>query len=83
VTALLQWYPHQDFAYPAAAGTARKTLAGIARPHGPMKMPMALPIGDLDLIVTALPTKCTLKAVRDNALLQMVSLAASGATSWH
>jgi integrase len=50
----------------------RKTLAGIARVNGrPKKKAKALPIEDLELIVTSLAGLGTLKAARDNALLQV------------
>ena len=72
LTALSQWHVHQGFADPAATSTVRKTLAGIARTNGrPKKKAKALPIEDLELIVATLATVGTLKAARDNALLQV------------
>lgn len=72
MTALSQWHVHQGFADPAATSTVRKTLAGIARTNGrPKKKAKALPIEDLELIVATLASACTLKAARDNALLQV------------
>lgn len=72
LTALSQWHVHQGFADPAATPTVRKTLTGIARVNGrPKKKAKALPIEDLELIVAALAGLGTLKAARDNALLQV------------
>ncbi|MEA9443628.1 MULTISPECIES: tyrosine-type recombinase/integrase [Aeromonas] len=72
LTALSQWHVHQSFADPAATPTVRKTLAGIARTNGrPKKKAKALPIEDLELIVANLASLGTLKAARDNALLQV------------
>jgi integrase len=72
LTALSQWHVHQGFADPTASPTVRKTLAGIARSNGrPKKKARALPIEDLELIVAALASQGTLKAARDNALLQI------------
>ena len=72
LTALSQWHVHQGFADPAATPTVRKTLAGIARTNGrPKKKAKALPIEDLELIVANLASLGTLKAARDNALLQV------------
>lgn len=72
LTALSQWHAYQGFADPAAGATVRKTLVGIARTHGrPKKKAKALPIEDLELIVAALAAQGTLKAARDNALLQL------------
>lgn len=72
VTALSQWHLHQGFADPAATPTVRKTLAGIARTHGkPKKKAKALPVEDLERITAQLASLHTLKALRDNALLQV------------
>jgi len=72
LTALSQWHVHQGFADPASTPTVRKTLAGIARIHGkPKKKAKALPLEDLERIVTRLASINTLKAKRDNALLQV------------
>lgn len=72
LTALSQWHAYQGFADPAAGATVRKTLAGIARTHGrPKKKAKALPVEDLERIVAALDSLGTLKAARDNALLQV------------
>ena len=72
LTALSQWHVHQGFADPASTPTVRKTLAGIARVHGkPKKKAKALPLEDLERIVTRLASIDTLKAKRDNALLQI------------
>lgn len=72
ISALSQWHVHQSFANPAAAPTVRKTLAEIARINGrPKKKAKALPIEHLGLIVATLAGLGTLKAMRDNALLQV------------
>jgi integrase len=72
LTALSQWHVHQGFADPASTPTVRKTLAGIARMHGkPKQKAKALPVEDLECIVAHLATLDTLKAKRDNALLQV------------
>jgi integrase len=72
LTALSQWHVHQGFADPASTPTVRKTLAGIERVHGkPKKKAKALPLEDLERIATHLASLDTLKAKRDNALLQV------------
>jgi integrase len=72
LTALSQWHVHQGFADPASTPTVRKTLAGIARIHGrPKKKARALPLEDLERIVTHLAGLDSLKARRDSALLQL------------
>jgi integrase len=72
LTALSQWHAHQGFADPASTPTVRKTLKGIERIHGrPKKKAKALPIEDLERIVMRLSEMDTLKAKRDNALLQL------------
>lgn len=72
LTALSQWHAHQGFVDPASTPTVRKTLKGIARTHGrPRKKAKALPIEDLERIVMCLSEMDTLKAKRDNALLQL------------
>ncbi|MCE3608232.1 site-specific integrase [Massilia sp. P8910] len=72
LTALSQWHVHQGFADPASTPTVRKTLAGITRTNGKPKMKAkALPVEDLERIVGALANLGTLKAARDNALLQI------------
>lgn len=72
LTALSQWHIHQGFADPTATPTVRKTLAGIARIHGkPKKKAKALLVEDMERIVTYLTCLNTLKAKRDNALLQI------------
>ena len=72
LTALSQWHVHQGFADPASTPTVRKTLGGIARTHGkPKKKAKALPLEDLERIVAHLASLDTLKARRDNALLQI------------
>ncbi|MDQ1921534.1 site-specific integrase [Massilia pseudoviolaceinigra] len=72
LTALSQWHVHQGFADPASTPTVRKTLAGITRTNGkPKKKAKALPVEDLERIVAQLANLETLKALRDNALLQI------------
>ena len=72
LTALSQWHIHQGFADPASTPTVRKTLAGIERTHGkPKKKAKALPLEDLERIAAHLASVDTLKAKRDNALLQV------------
>lgn len=72
LTALSQWHVYQGFADPASTPTVRKTLTGIARLHGkPKNKAKALPVEDLERIVTCLASLDTLKAKRDNALLQI------------
>ncbi len=72
LTALSQWHVYQGFADPAATATVRKTLSGIQRVHGkPKRKAKALPLEDLQRIVAQLAALDTLKARRDNALLQI------------
>ena len=72
LTALSQWHLHQGFSDPASTPTVRKTLAGVARTHGrPKKKAKALPVEDLELISAHLAGITTLRAKRDNALLQI------------
>lgn len=72
LTALSQWHIHQGFADPASTPTVRKTLSGIQRVHGkPKRKAKALPLEDLERIVAQLAGLDTLKAKRDNALLQI------------
>lgn len=72
MTALSQWHTHQGFADPTASATVRKTLAGIGRKNGrPRKKAKALPIEDLEIIVAMLAGDDTVRAKRDNALLQL------------
>lgn len=72
LTALSQWHTHQGFTDPASTPTVRKTLLGIGRTHGkPKKKAKALPIEDLERIAQHLVSLGTLKAKRDNALLQI------------
>ncbi|WP_151638082.1 site-specific integrase [Noviherbaspirillum aerium] len=72
LTALSQWHLHQGFPNPAATPTVRKTLSGILRTYGkPKAKAKALPIEDLELIVSALAGQPTLSATRDSALLQI------------
>lgn len=72
LTALSQWHVYQGFVDPAATPTVRKTLSGIQRVHGkPKRKAKALPLEDLQRIVAQLAALDTLKARRDNALLQI------------
>lgn len=72
LTALSQWHLYQGFADPASTPTVRKTMSGIARLHGkPKKKAKALPLEDLERIAACLAEQPTLKARRDNALLQL------------
>ncbi|MFZ6774777.1 site-specific integrase [Undibacterium sp. SXout7W] len=72
LTALSQWHIQQGFPDPAADITVRKTMSGISRLHGtPKKKAKALPLEDLIKIVINLNASDTLKAKRDNALLQL------------
>lgn len=72
LTALSQWHVYQGFGDPASTPTVRKTLAGIARVHGkPKKKAKALPLEDLEVIVTRLAALGGIKALRDSALLQL------------
>jgi integrase len=72
ITALSRWHVHQDFRDPTATTTVRKTLLGISRTHGkPRRQAKALPVEDLDRISESLIDAGTLRAVRDNALLQV------------
>jgi integrase len=72
LTALAQWHIHQGFQDPTNSSTMAKTMAGVARQKGrPKNQAKALPVEDLDLISVALVTQGTLKAIRDNALLQI------------
>lgn len=72
ITALSRWHVHQDFRDPTATTTVRKTLLGISRTNGqPRRQAKALPVEDLDHIAETLVKADTLRAVRDNALLQV------------
>ena len=72
LTALSQWHIHQGFVDPAATPAVRKTLTGITRIYGkPKKKAKALPVEDMERIVMHLTCLNTLRAKRDNALLQI------------
>jgi integrase len=72
ITALSRWHVHQDFRDPTATSMVRKTLLGISRTHGkPRRQAKALPVEDLDRIAMSLIKAGTLRAARDNALLQV------------
>ncbi len=72
LTALSQWHIQQGFADCTTTATVRKTLAGIIRLHGtPKKKAKALPVEDLQAIVRCIAQNQSLKAIRDNALLQL------------
>lgn len=72
LTALSQWHVQQGFADPTASKTVSKTMAGVARQKGqPKRQAKALPVDDLDRIAVVLDRAGTMRAVRDNALLQI------------
>ncbi len=72
LTALSQWHAYQGFRDPASTPTVRKTMSGIQRLHGkPKKKAKALPLEDMERIAAHLGGLATLKARRDNALLQL------------
>jgi len=72
LTALSQWHVFQQFPNPTDTATVRKVMVGIGRVNGrPKKKARALPVEDLERIVAALAGLGTLKAARDNALLQV------------
>ncbi|CDG83220.1 phage integrase family protein [Janthinobacterium agaricidamnosum NBRC 102515 = DSM 9628] len=72
LTALSQWHSYQGFRDPASTPTVRKTMSGIQRLHGkPKKKAKALPLEDMQRIAAHLASLDTLKARRDNALLQL------------
>ncbi|MFZ6765714.1 site-specific integrase [Undibacterium sp. Di26W] len=71
LTALSQWHVHQGFPDTTSLPKVRKTLTGITRVHGkPKKKAKALPVEDLERIITSLAQLGTVKAKRDSALLQ-------------
>lgn len=72
LTALSRWHVSQGFPDPASTPTVRKTMTGITRRHGaPKRKAKALPVEDLEKIAARLAELGTLKARRDNALLQI------------
>lgn len=72
LTALSQWHRYQGFSDPTISPTVRKTLRGIERTHGrPRQQAPALPVADLEIIVTYLAGLPELAALRDSALLQI------------
>jgi integrase len=72
LTALKNWHTYQGFPDPTQHPVVSKTLAGIIRTHGrpKAKAPPLLP-EDLLKIVAYLTQEATLRACRDNALLQL------------
>lgn len=72
LTALKNWHIYQDFPDPTAHPSISKTMAGIMRIHGrpKEKAPPLLP-EQLVRIATLLSKEETLRACRDNALLQI------------
>lgn len=72
LTALAQWHLFQGFPDPTADSNVRKTLKGITRTNGkPKRKAKALPIEDLERIVTRLESNPSLIAIRNNALIQI------------
>jgi len=72
LTALSQWHQFQRFPDPTAHPDVRKTLKGIARTYGkPKKKAKALPVEDLEVMVTVLAPQGSLIAIRNSALLQI------------
>jgi integrase len=71
LTALKNWHLYQGFQDPTSHPSVSKTLAGIMRTHGKPKekAPPLLP-EQLNKIVNALTQDSSLRAARDNALLQ-------------
>lgn len=71
LTALRNWHEYQGFQDPTSHPSVSKTLAGIMRTHGKPKdkAPPLLP-EQLTKIVYALKQDSSLRALRDNALLQ-------------
>lgn len=72
LTALKNWHDYQNFPDPTAHPSVSKTLAGIMRTHGKPKekAPPLLPEHLLKIVSTLTPPS-TLRAARDNALLQI------------
>ena len=72
LTALSQWHVYQGFGDPTKSAAVVKTMTGIARQKGrPKRQAKALPVEDLDRIASALVSSGTLRATRDNAMLQI------------
>ncbi|CAM4403524.1 MAG: Tyrosine recombinase XerC [Legionellaceae bacterium] len=77
LVAIKQWHIYQQFPDPTATPEVSKTLTGITRLHGkPAKKAKPLLPEHLIKIVDYLTKQSTLKARRDNALLQMGFLGA-------
>lgn len=72
LTALKNWHVYQGFSDPTEHPSVSKTLIGIMRTHGKPKdkAPPLLP-EDLYKIIICLNEEKTLRAFRDNALLQL------------
>ncbi|MFZ6862746.1 site-specific integrase [Undibacterium sp. Ji67W] len=72
LTAISQWHRHQGFHDPCVSTQLRKVLLGIERKRGrPKQKASALLHTDLEKIVIRLQKEDSLKAIRDNALLQI------------
>ena len=72
ITAISQWHRHQGFHDPCVSPQLRKVLLGIERKRGkPKQKASALMHADLEKIVLSLEKEVSLKALRDNALLQI------------
>jgi len=72
IVALRNWHRYQGFADPTSTAEVNKTLAGIVRTHGQPKDKAApLLVNDLLKIAIRLERDGSLRALRDNALLQV------------
>jgi site-specific recombinase XerD len=72
IVALRNWHRYQGFADPTRIPEVSKTLAGIIRTHGqPKEKAAPLLADDLLKIVIQLGRNGSLRALRDNALLQV------------
>ena len=72
IVALRNWHCYQGFADPTRVPDVNKTLAGIVRTHGqPKEKATPLLPDDLLKIVIRLERDGSLRALRDNALLQV------------
>jgi integrase len=72
IVALRNWHCYQGFADPTSVSEVSKTLAGIIRTHGQPKE-KATPLLPDDLLKIVIRLECdgSLRALRDNALLQV------------
>lgn len=72
LAALSQWHLTQGFRDPTVSPSVRKTMKGIRRDNGrPRKRAKALPLEDLQTIVSRLESTPTPATLRDSALLQI------------